>query len=50
MPLELCSLEYLAFIGHVEAKAALRGMIGIRPIDGGNAKMGESLRNVAKLG
>jgi len=49
MPLELCSLEYLAFIGHVETKAAFRGAIGIAPrnlltpiqtpFDGGNAKM-----------
>src|SRR5689334_3565433 len=32
MPRELCSLEYLAFIRHVETKAALRVMIGIRPL------------------
>ena len=30
----------LAFISHVETKAALRGVIGIRPINGVNAKMG----------
>ena len=49
MPLELCLLEYLAFISHVETKAALSGAIGIAPrnlltpiqtpFDGGNAKM-----------